>query len=134
MIALGVSVSSFAKGESQPAMESTGFLRRTNSKPILTDLFIPADWLLHAQPHGKSVKTQLEGGVAVDSRESRGTDRQIELLRPQNAHLDCLRSVKDTDLLVLSFILPGGGLGRGVQSEEPVVVSWEERSITDESL
>lgn len=115
-------------------MGSTGFLRRTNSKPILTNLFIPADWLPHTQPHRKSVKTQPEAGVAVDSRESRGTDRRIELLRPQNAHLDCLCSVKDTDLLFLSFILPGGGLGQGVQSEESVVVLWEECSRTDESL
>lgn len=62
MIAFWASVSSFAKGESRPATGSTGFLRRTNSKLILTDLFIPADWLRHAQPHGKSVKTQPEGG------------------------------------------------------------------------
>ena len=62
MIALWASVSSFAKGESRPAMGSTGFLSWTNSKLILTDLFIPADWLPHAQPHRKSVKTQPEGG------------------------------------------------------------------------
>lgn len=43
MIALRASVSSSAKGESRPALGSTGFLRQANSRPISTDPFIPAN-------------------------------------------------------------------------------------------
>lgn len=59
------------------------------------------------------MKTKLGGWAAVDSRETRGTDRRIELLRPQN-------SPQDTDLHVLSFILPGGGLGQGCGQKNPL--------------
>lgn len=58
--------------------------------------------------------------MAADSREAWGADRRTELPRPQNSPLDRLRSGKATGLHVLSFILPGGGLGRGCGQKNPL--------------